>query len=825
MAFDKTISAKIAEYKIFNVDSTDELIKEASDVDFPEGFTYDPDFLYLWVRIVSAGEFYGSNKNADYFPKQELIDYFETFNEAHPFKNHENKNVENAIGRIITVRWNPVMKCVELLKAIDKKRAPEIARGYLKGYLSDVSMGCKVPYTVCSICGNKARKKSEFCNHVKYYRNQLLANGERVYEINYKPRFHDSSTVLNGAERVAKAFFIIDAPPENAIVSSFRKAASTGNTSHFIPISSFEMEKVAEYKESLHPLLKEAGDRNLQPGQLKTASSSPMMRKIAELEKELTGKLLNIVSQPDPETEETHNQMLEIIKFLTEKRMDEDSITRIATSLKEAAQEHGVPPTQAFTTLIGVAELMGVEFFPTELHKLLTHMTDAKLNPNIQSAAVPADPSPVYPSEYTSGMERAVNLLDTPKAFNDPASLLSFYDEAAHRTKDFLDTPHAFLNAIPDYNDLEMKPPVRMIRIIRKTLEPIAPMRSYHPEHLYPRLSLVLNGQRPVIGNEDVRRDLEMVANPSSIADLIGGIAYSLYEKSRPAIRRSRFIKIAADAVDGFHKTAAAIPAWKLALVGVPAAYAASAFEKSRRDGGRYLTDGENFIADKPGFVAGGAVLGAKPAAMAVNATMRGGKKVTDSVKRGGQKAKDKWDELFTKESHSSFEGLVKNADAVGSGAFNVFQNQDVLRKFAAETGATPEEASAIKMATLLSFGGMEKESYEILDHYGIPKQAKSELLKVAADYMDDELSKAAEDFTNNMILSVVGDHSPLGRSLPGRAVDSFIFKKLGEMGDPDQKKKKKSKPDIETPSSTQPWTQNYRQGPALQTQSKGENS
>ena len=813
MAFDKTISAKIAEYKVFNVNSTDELIKEASDIDFPEGFTYDPDFLYLWVRIVSAGEFYGSNKNADYFPQQELIEYFETFNEAHPFKNHENKKIENAIGKIITVRWNPIMKCVELLKAIDKKRAPEIARGYLKGYLSDVSMGCKVPYTVCSICGNKARKQSEFCDHVKYHRNQLLGNGERVYEINYKPRFHDSSTVLNGAERVAKAFFIIDTPPENSIVTSFRKAASTGNTTHFIPVSSYEMEKVAEYQNSLHPLLKEAKEWS-QQGQLKTASSSPMMRKIAELEKELTGKLLNIVSQPDPKTEETHNQMLEIIKFLTEKRMDEDSITRIATSLKEAAQEHGVPPTQAFTTLIGVAELMGVEFFPTELHKLLTHMTDAKLNSNIRKTTVPADPSPVYPSEYTSGMERAVNLLDTPKAFKDPASLLSFYNEAAHRTKDFLDTPHAFLNEIPDYNDLEIKPPVRMIRIIRKTLEPIAPMRSYHPEHLYPRLSLVLNGQRPVLGNEDVRRDLEMVANPSSIADLIGGIAYSLYEKSRPAIRRSRLIKIAADAVEGFHKTAVDLPAWKLDVRGVPAAYGASAFEKSRRDNGRYLTDGENFVADKPGYIAGAAFLGAKPTAMAVNATKRGGKRVTD-----------KWKDLFVKESFSSFEGLVKNAETYDSGAFNVFEDHEVLKKFAEETGASPEEASAIKMATILSIGGMEKESYEILNHYGIPKQAKSSLLKVAADYMDDELSKAAEDFTNNMILSVVGDQSPLGRSLPGRAVDSFIFKKLGEMGDPDKKKKLKAKPDIETPSSTQPWTANYRQGPALQTQSKGENS
>lgn len=817
MAFEKHIPARIAEYKIFDVHSTDELIKEASDIDFPEGFQYDPEFLYLWIRIVSAGEFYGSNKNADYFPEGELIEYFNTFQEAHPFKNHENKNVENAIGKIITVRWNPVMKCVELLKGIDKNRAPQIARGYLKGYLTDVSMGCKVPYTVCSICGNKARKQSEFCEHVKYFRNQLLSTGERVYEINYKPRFHDSSTVLNGAERVAKAFFIIDSPPENSIVSSFRKSASTGKTRHYIPVSDFEMSKVAATRDSFHPLLKAASDKPM---------TSPMMRKIAELEKELTGKLLNIVSTPDPKETPELNQMLEVIKFLTEKRMDEESLVSVANSVREVAKENGVPVTRAFTTLIGVAELMGIEFFPTELHTLLTHLTDAKLSDDFQTGTGIAADKPVYPGDYTSGINRSVKYLDTGNGFADPSTLLKFYDEATHRTNEFLAGPRSFVTSIHDGNEIHENPPVRMISVIRKTLEPMASSRSYHPEHLYPRLSVILGGHRPILGGSEVRRDLDMLSNPTSIGDLLGGLAYGMYENIRPNLMGTRIIKHAAEAVEGLSKTAAAVPAWKLALVGVPVAYGASAYQKSRRDNGRYLSDGENFIADHPGMMAAGGLVGAKGASKAINSTAKSLKKgvnsTTDSLKKGVDRVKAP----FTKESHSEFEGMVKAAEVMPSGAFNIFDNHEVLKNYSSLTGATGEQTSAVKMATLLSLGGMNKESHEILSHYNIPYQEKDRLLKVAAAFMDSELEKAAEDFTNNMVLSVIGDHSPLGRTLPGRAVDSFIFKKLGEIGETDQEKKKlKSKPDIETPTSTKPWTENYRQGPALNIQSKGENA
>lgn len=43
-----------------------DLLKTAA-LKLPEGFVYDPDFFYMKVRGVSAGEYFGDNKNNDFF--------------------------------------------------------------------------------------------------------------------------------------------------------------------------------------------------------------------------------------------------------------------------------------------------------------------------------------------------------------------------------------------------------------------------------------------------------------------------------------------------------------------------------------------------------------------------------------------------------------------------------------------------------------------------------------------------------------------------------------------------------------------------------------
>lgn len=200
--FNKVTSFSIDRDNVEILDN--ELVKTASEILLPEGHEYDPDFVYMKVRAVSAGEYWGCNKNADFFPEEELKKNYKTFFDAHVFKNHENKEVEKAIGDVLDAVWNDEMKYVELFIRVDKRIAPTIARGFEKGFMTDVSMGCKIDYSICSICGNQAKTQSQYCDHIKYERHKVRDDGKKVFEININPRFHDISAVLNGADRTAK---------------------------------------------------------------------------------------------------------------------------------------------------------------------------------------------------------------------------------------------------------------------------------------------------------------------------------------------------------------------------------------------------------------------------------------------------------------------------------------------------------------------------------------------------------------------------------------------------------------------------------------------
>jgi hypothetical protein len=804
--FDKMIPSTISEYKLYDVKTSDELEKVASsDIDLPEGFVFDPDYLYLWVRIISAGEFYGPNKNGDYFPEEELVNSYETFNTAHVFKNHENKKVENAIGQIISVRWNPIMKCVEIFKGIDRKVAPEIVRGFLKGYLTDVSMGCKVPYTICSVCGNKARTQKEFCKHIRENRMDYLGNGERVFEINRDPKFHDSSAVLNGAERVAKALVIIDAPVNSSAVS-FKKTASENGVSRYIKLSDEEMSKVAHFSESLHPMLLDWKTE-------KTAATK-FMQKIAELEKEVTGKLMNIVSAPENHAKESAKQMLTIIKFLTEKRFDEDSLHAIASTLKEVANAEGVSKHQAFSTLLGMAELMGIEFFPSELHTILSDLTDAKF---VKELSISGDSDgDVYPSDFAKGIKQSPLATNQLPSFDDPSSIFEMYNEGAHRVDVLQNNPLGFLDSLSNHFDLDSQPSVKVVRIIHKTLEPMMPFRSQQAEFLLPRLSAILSGHQPIIGDASVGRDLNILSAPKTLGDVLASLAYKNYQDLRPTIRVTRLVKMASSINDGFEKKASlgeyvnqakeqmaynhgkrdaereifdkaemekmrnsgkGISRRKLFAMSLPVVYATSVFEKNRREHGRNLSDAENFVADHPGIVSGGIALAGKPLTANIS-------KATGTLKRNIDK---KIVKPLTKTSSAiEFESIVKLADSYPSGQFNAFTDE-MLGKFASVSGLTPEELIALKTASLLSIGGFEKEASEISKFYELPEHAIGMFLKEATAHVEEEMEKAADDFFNTMLLDSVADARSMSNTLPGRVLDAFVFKQLAKAGNKQQ--------------------------------------
>ena len=62
---------------------------------------------------------------------------------------------------------------------------------------------CKVRADVCSICGNKARKRSDYCEHILRDKRKIYPDGRQPYMINYNPTFFDISIVRRRADKIA----------------------------------------------------------------------------------------------------------------------------------------------------------------------------------------------------------------------------------------------------------------------------------------------------------------------------------------------------------------------------------------------------------------------------------------------------------------------------------------------------------------------------------------------------------------------------------------------------------------------------------------------
>jgi hypothetical protein len=177
---------------------------------------------YVLVNALGAGEYFGSNINADYFPWNALAhegdDYgYLTFLRAHAFQHHVNKDPSRAFGRPVLSLLNPQMKRVELIVQLNRQKAKlEGADGIIAridaGEFPDVSMGCKVPYDICMVCRHASKTKDDYCEHMSppehlrhmYGPNKILPNGLKCCVENTHPRFFDISFVFIGADKTAK---------------------------------------------------------------------------------------------------------------------------------------------------------------------------------------------------------------------------------------------------------------------------------------------------------------------------------------------------------------------------------------------------------------------------------------------------------------------------------------------------------------------------------------------------------------------------------------------------------------------------------------------
>lgn len=189
--------------------------------------------IYVLVNALGAGEYWGSNVNGDLFPEKALIhappDWenllvyperarevgvawpygYPTFMGAYPYKHHVNKDPSRAFGKVELSTWNPAMHRVELVVYLDRALcmqfdAIDIIERIERGEFPDVSMGCKVPYDVCTICENPSKTRNDYCQHALMMMNKILPDGRKVAVRNDYPKFFDISFVFIGADKTAK---------------------------------------------------------------------------------------------------------------------------------------------------------------------------------------------------------------------------------------------------------------------------------------------------------------------------------------------------------------------------------------------------------------------------------------------------------------------------------------------------------------------------------------------------------------------------------------------------------------------------------------------
>lgn len=197
------------------------------------GYTPNKKEIVVLVNALGASEFWGQNSNGDRFSWDSLshccddhvgvyhpIDTFtgkpvppygyRTFLDAHPFAHHRNKDPNRSFGSVALSVLNRKMRRIELVVIVDRAKALNFGAQHIvdridSGDYPDVSMGTKVPYDVCALCGNKSKTRHDYCSCIKNIgMGKILSDGRQIGVWNPHPKFFDISFVFIGADKTAK---------------------------------------------------------------------------------------------------------------------------------------------------------------------------------------------------------------------------------------------------------------------------------------------------------------------------------------------------------------------------------------------------------------------------------------------------------------------------------------------------------------------------------------------------------------------------------------------------------------------------------------------
>lgn len=217
-----------------------------------DNFEFDTkNFLYFRAKAIKGDE---PNSNGDYFPWDEIVKSYKTFQGCGLFIEHDSDDVENAKGIILEAVLDEDNKEVECLVAISKKDEPELSKAIQNGDYKSVSMGCIVARAICSICDNEATSMDDICDHMNpenpftYIKGKVMPNGEVGYEKNYDITFKELSAVKDPAW-------------EQADIISVKASVSSSLANHYRKY--VNAKKQNEKKENIEKVVSKILDREL----------------------------------------------------------------------------------------------------------------------------------------------------------------------------------------------------------------------------------------------------------------------------------------------------------------------------------------------------------------------------------------------------------------------------------------------------------------------------------------------------------------------------------------------------------------------------------
>lgn len=226
-----------------------EFVEKVSNIKFAT------DEIPVHLIAIGSTEDYGPNRNGDGFSRETCKTDHRTFEKfARFYRDHANKNPAKSFGLVKASYYNEPMKRIELICALNgSKEAAERNGGLLAdkemeklsaGNDIPVSMACKIPFDICSSCGNKARTRSEYCDAIesgghckagglKHNMGRVLEDGHILHADNIKCSFFDISHVFRPADRIAYVSGRLEKAASAGMVSGAELAEQLGVTMPF----------------------------------------------------------------------------------------------------------------------------------------------------------------------------------------------------------------------------------------------------------------------------------------------------------------------------------------------------------------------------------------------------------------------------------------------------------------------------------------------------------------------------------------------------------------------------------------------------------------